>query len=179
MKYKFSVEDVTLVDDDRLKQLLSLLAQGKTVADIATQFKVTPNHIRGLIKKAQRQIDCMRKVKDMVAKGKVSEILLTNLLPKACTTPLGNADLYTVGDVSKKTEAELLKYHSFGKKTLRILKERLASLGVQLVSTNLKEEVWPQIRALLQEASYTDGAIGLFHEMLNALGYDVRICRRQ
>ena len=45
---------------------------------------------------------------------------------------LNNANITTVGQLSMKTEAEMLKYRNFGKKSLNEIKEKLASLSLSL-----------------------------------------------
>jgi len=45
---------------------------------------------------------------------------------------LNNANITTVGQLAMKTEAEMLKYRNFGKKSLNEIKEKLASLGLAL-----------------------------------------------
>src|SRR6476469_9971247 len=45
---------------------------------------------------------------------------------------LNNANITTVGQLAMKTEAEMLKYRNFGKKSLNEIKEKLTSLGVSL-----------------------------------------------
>lgn len=178
MKSKFTAEDIGLLEESREKRLLLLLAEGKKVGELATQFRVTPSNIRALIGKARKLIERARRVKEAVAAGKVSEIALADLLPKLYMTPLEKAEIHTVGTVKQKSEAELLKYRGFGKKALRRLEERLAGLNIRLPGTSLREEEWSPLRSSLQKAGYTEGAICLFREMLNALGHDVRICRR-
>ena len=63
---------------------------------------------------------------------------------------LNNANITSVGQLSMKTEAEMLKYRNFGKKSLNEIKEKLASLGLSLgmnIDQSLldspKEEVKP------------------------------------
>jgi len=48
---------------------------------------------------------------------------------------LNNANITSVGQLSMKTEAEMLKYRNFGKKSLNEIKEKLASLGLSLGAT--------------------------------------------
>jgi hypothetical protein len=64
---------------------------------------------------------------------------------------LNNANITTVGQLAMKTEAEMLKYRNFGKKSLNEIKEKLASLGLSLgmnIDQTLleapKEEVKPR-----------------------------------
>ena len=45
---------------------------------------------------------------------------------------LNNANITTVGQLAMKTEAEMLKYRNFGKKSLNEIKEKLTSLSLSL-----------------------------------------------
>src|SRR5882672_9464921 len=45
---------------------------------------------------------------------------------------LNNANITTVGQLALKTEAEMLNYRNFGKKSLNEIKEKLAALGLTL-----------------------------------------------
>jgi DNA-directed RNA polymerase subunit alpha len=45
---------------------------------------------------------------------------------------LNNANITTVGQLAMKTEAEMLKYRNFGKKSLNEIKEKLTSLNLSL-----------------------------------------------
>jgi DNA-directed RNA polymerase subunit alpha len=45
---------------------------------------------------------------------------------------LNNANITSVGQLALKTEAEMLKYRNFGKKSLNEIKEKLSALGLQL-----------------------------------------------
>jgi DNA-directed RNA polymerase subunit alpha len=45
---------------------------------------------------------------------------------------LNNANITTVGQLAMKTEAEMLKYRNFGKKSLNEIKEKLQQLGLAL-----------------------------------------------
>lgn len=45
---------------------------------------------------------------------------------------LNNANITTVGQLAMKTEAEMLKYRNFGKKSLNEIKEKLQGLGLTL-----------------------------------------------
>lgn len=45
---------------------------------------------------------------------------------------LNNANITTVGQLAMKTEAEMLKYRNFGKKSLNEIKEKLTTLGLSL-----------------------------------------------
>jgi DNA-directed RNA polymerase subunit alpha len=67
---------------------------------------------------------------------------------------LNNANITTVGQLAMKTEAEMLKYRNFGKKSLNEIKEKLAALGLSLGMSfdaetleTPKEEAAPAIAA--------------------------------
>jgi DNA-directed RNA polymerase subunit alpha len=45
---------------------------------------------------------------------------------------LNNANITTVGQLAQKTEAEMLKYRNFGKKSLNEIKDKLQHLGLGL-----------------------------------------------
>ena len=45
---------------------------------------------------------------------------------------LNNANITSVGQLAMKTEAEMLRYRNFGKKSLTEIKEKLAELGLSL-----------------------------------------------
>ena len=45
---------------------------------------------------------------------------------------LNNANITTVGQLAMKTEAEMLKYRNFGKKSLNEIKDKLQNLGLGL-----------------------------------------------
>ncbi len=53
---------------------------------------------------------------------------------------LNNANITTVGQLAMKTEAEMLKYRNFGKKSLNEIKEKLAALGLSL-GMNIEAEL--------------------------------------
>ncbi len=48
---------------------------------------------------------------------------------------LNNANITTVGELAQKTEAEMLKYRNFGKKSLNEIKAKLQELGLSLGMT--------------------------------------------
>jgi len=45
---------------------------------------------------------------------------------------LNNANITTVGELAMKTEADMLKYRNFGKKSLNEIKDKLTELGLTL-----------------------------------------------
>ena len=53
---------------------------------------------------------------------------------RCCSGAKNTADvnITTVGQLAMKTEAEMLKYRNFGKKSLNEIKEKLAALGLTL-----------------------------------------------
>ena len=49
-----------------------------------------------------------------------------------CANCLNNANITTVGELAQKTEADMLKYRNFGKKSLNEIKDKLKDLGLCL-----------------------------------------------
>ena len=66
---------------------------------------------------------------------------------------LNNANITTVGQLAQKTEAEMLKYRNFGKKSLNEIKDKLQHLGLSLgmkfdpglvdVLAGVDNQAWP------------------------------------
>jgi len=59
---------------------------------------------------------------------------------------LNNANITTVGQLAMKSEAEMLKYRNFGKKSLNEIKEKLSELGLSLgmqIDPQLMESPFP------------------------------------
>jgi DNA-directed RNA polymerase subunit alpha len=48
---------------------------------------------------------------------------------------LNNANITAVGQLAMKTEAEMLKYRNFGKRSLNEIKDKLLQLGLSLRSS--------------------------------------------
>src|SRR5437867_7723581 len=69
-------------------------------------------------------------------KGKMKKLLNMSVneieLSVRAANCLNNANITTVGQLALKTEAEMLKYRNFGKKSLNEIKEKLAALGLTL-----------------------------------------------
>src|SRR5271170_6414397 len=63
---------------------------------------------------------------------------------------LNNANITTVGQLAMKTEAEMLKYRNFGKKSLNEIKDKLQNLGLSLGM---------KLEAGLVEIPVTDGKV--------------------
>jgi len=66
---------------------------------------------------------------------------------------LNNANITTVGQLAMKTEAEMLKYRNFGKKSLNEIKEKLAALGLSLgmnIDAELLEAPKEESEALIE-----------------------------
>ena len=55
---------------------------------------------------------------------------------------LMNANIHLIGELVQKTEAEMLKTKNFGRKSLKEIKEILATMGLSL---GMKFDNWPQM----------------------------------
>ena len=79
----------------------------------------------------EKQVDAEREELRRKLNMSVNEIELS----VRAANCLNNANLTTVGELAQKTEAEMLKYRNFGKKSLNEIKGKLAELGLALGMT--------------------------------------------
>ena len=75
-----------------------------------------------------KQVDLQREQMIKVLLMSVNEIELS----VRAANCLNNANITTVGQLAQKSEAEMLKYRNFGKKSLNEIKAKLAELGLTL-----------------------------------------------
>lgn len=75
-------------------------------------------------KKVDEERDRLRRILNM----SVNEIELS----VRAANCLNNANITTVGELAMKTEADMLKYRNFGKKSLNEIKDKLTDLGLYL-----------------------------------------------
>ena len=77
---------------------------------------------------SERQVDEEREDLKRKLNMSVNEIELS----VRAANCLNNANITTVGELAQKTEADMLKYRNFGKKSLNEIKSKLADLGLSL-----------------------------------------------
>lgn len=82
------------------------------------------------VEEAERRDDLGRERLRAILAMSVNEIELS----VRAANCLNNANITTVGELASKTEADMLKYRNFGKKSLSEIKDKLAELGVGLGS---------------------------------------------
>ena len=79
-------------------------------------------------RKSEKQVDTEREELRRKLTMSVNEIELS----VRAANCLNNANITTVGELAQKTEAEMLKYRNFGKKSLNEIKQKLTELGLSL-----------------------------------------------
>ncbi len=79
----------------------------------------------------ERQVDAQREELRRKLAMSVNDIELS----VRAVNCLNNANILTVGELVQKSEAELLKFRNFGKKSLNEIKQRLQELGLSLGMT--------------------------------------------
>lgn len=79
----------------------------------------------------EKQIDTEREQLKAKLQMSVNEIELS----VRAANCLNNANIITVGELAQRTEADMLKYRNFGKKSLNEIKQKLAELGLGLGMT--------------------------------------------
>ncbi|NLL82742.1 MAG: DNA-directed RNA polymerase subunit alpha [Lentisphaerae bacterium] len=77
---------------------------------------------------AERKVDEERERLRRILNMSVNEIELS----VRAANCLNNANITTVGELASKSEADMLKYRNFGKKSLNEIKEKLSQLGLGL-----------------------------------------------
>lgn len=80
------------------------------------------------IEETERKVDEERERLRRVLNMSVNEVELS----VRAANCLNNANITTVGELAMKTEADMLKYRNFGKKSLREIKDKLSGLGLYL-----------------------------------------------
>lgn len=124
----------------------------KLVLDIWTDGRVTPDealtvsaailrhHLDVFVKfdeeivefeETEREIDAERESLRQKLAMSVNEIELS----VRAANCLNNANITTVGELAQKSEAEMLKYRNFGKKSLNEIKQKVSELGLSLGMT--------------------------------------------
>jgi DNA-directed RNA polymerase subunit alpha len=113
--------DGRLTPDDALLQASAILRKHLDVFvnydDTQIEFDETPQEV-------SQENSRLKKLLNM----SVNEIELS----VRAANCLNNANITTVGQLGQKTEAEMLKYRNFGKKSLNEIKDKLTQLGLSL-----------------------------------------------
>jgi DNA-directed RNA polymerase subunit alpha len=128
------------IDYDKL--VLEVWTDGRITPDEALtvsaailrhHLDVFVNYDKDLIEfeESEKQIDAEREDLRKKLTMSVNEIELS----VRAANCLNNANITTVGELAQKTEAEMLKYRNFGKKSLNEIKQKLAELGLTLGMT--------------------------------------------
>lgn len=102
------------------------------------------NYDRDLVEfeETEKQVDEERERLKTVLAMSVNEIELS----VRAANCLNNANITTVGELAQKSEAEMLKYRNFGKKSLNEIKDKLTDLGLHL-GMNLDPDLLAAARA--------------------------------
>lgn len=139
-RVNFAVENTRVgqrTDYDRL--VLEIWTDGRITADDALTMSaaILRHHLdvfvgyhRDIIEfeESEKQIDAEREALRKKLNMSVNEIELS----VRAANCLNNANITTVGELAQRTEAQMLKYRNFGKKSLNEIKVKLSELGLQL-----------------------------------------------
>jgi DNA-directed RNA polymerase subunit alpha len=113
--------DGRIAPDDALTQASAILQHH---LDVFVGYDKNAVEFEEVVEKQDDERSKMRKLLNM----SVNEIELS----VRAANCLNNANITTVGQLAMKTEAEMLKYRNFGKKSLNEIKDKLAALGLSL-----------------------------------------------
>ena len=107
--------------DDALKTAAAVLRHH---LDVFVDYSEEVLEFEESEKKVDEERDRLRRILNM----SVNEIELS----VRAANCLNNANITTVGELAMKTEADMLKYRNFGKKSLNEIKDKLTELGLYL-----------------------------------------------
>jgi len=113
--------DGRITPDDALHQAAAVLQRH---LDIFTQLRDEQIEFEETPAEVSEENSRLKKLLNM----SVNEIELS----VRAANCLNNANITTVGQLAMKTEAEMLKYRNFGKKSLNEIKDKLSQLGLSL-----------------------------------------------
>jgi len=142
-RVKFSVEQTRVgrrTDYDKL--VLEIWSDGRISPDeaIGLSAAILRRHLDVFIKPEQEIVEFEEGEKPMdpqreeLRKKLAISVNEIELSVRAANC-LNNANITTVGELAMKTEAEMLKYRNFGKKSLNEIKDKLNELGLALGMT--------------------------------------------
>ena len=139
-RVNFSVENTRVGQrTDYEKLILDVWTDGRVTPDdsLKTAAAVLRHHLDVFVdyseevvefEEAERKVDEERDRIRKVLNMSVNEIELS----VRAANCLNNANITTVGELALKTEADMLKYRNFGKKSLNEIKDKLLELGLSL-----------------------------------------------
>jgi len=142
-RVKYSVENTRVgrrTDYDKL--VIEIWTDGRVIPDDALTMSaaILRHHLdvfvsydKDLIEfeESEKQIDLEKEELRKKLNISVNEIELS----VRAANCLNNANITTVGELAQKTEAEMLKYRNFGKKSLNEIKAKILEMGLSLGMT--------------------------------------------
>ncbi len=135
---------------DYEKLVLDIWTDGRVSPDEAlkTAAAILRHHLDVFVDYSEEVLEFEQsEKKEDEARNKLKRILNMSVneieLSVRAANCLNNANITTVGELALKTEADMLKYRNFGKKSLNEIKDKLVELGLYLgykFDTNLLEK---------------------------------------
>jgi DNA-directed RNA polymerase subunit alpha len=152
-RVKYSVENTRVgrrTDYDKL--IIEIWTDGRVLPDDALtmaaailrhHLDVFVSYDKDLIEfeESEKQIDLEKEELRKKLNISVNEIELS----VRAANCLNNANITTVGELAQKTEAEMLKYRNFGKKSLNEIKAKILEMGLSLGMTLDTELLKPPV----------------------------------
>jgi len=139
-RVNFNVENTRVGQrTDYEKLILDIWTDGRITPDDAlkTAAAVLRHHLDVFVDYSEEVVEfeeAERKVDE--ERGRIRQVLNMSVneieLSVRAANCLNNANITTVGELALKSEAEMLKYRNFGKKSLNEIKDKLEELGLCL-----------------------------------------------
>jgi len=130
--------------DGRIDPQTALLQSAKILRDLTKVF-ITPKSDEGGAK-----APAVTSTEDQELLSKLMRSVNDLELSVRAKNCLSNAEIRVLGELAEKTEAEMLKFRNFGKKSLDEIKSSLTNFGLELGMT-LRDEIRAALRERLAE----------------------------
>ena len=123
-----------MTDYDKLVMEIWTDGRIKPEDALAHSAKLLKDHLQIFINFEEEPEEAVSHVDD--EKGKMRDLLSRSVdeleLSVRSSNCLKNANIKTIGDLVTKSEAEMLKYRNFGRKSLNEIKEIITEMGLEL-----------------------------------------------
>ncbi|MES2201548.1 MAG: DNA-directed RNA polymerase subunit alpha [candidate division FCPU426 bacterium] len=140
-----------MTDYDRLVMEIWTDGRMKPEDALAHSAKLLKDHLQIFINFEEEPEEAAGQADD--EKGKMRDLLSRSVdeleLSVRSSNCLKNANIKTIGDLVTKSEAEMLKYRNFGRKSLNEIKEIITEMGLELgmSSESLSASAEPELAA--------------------------------
>ena len=114
-------------------KIVEMRAEGKSCAHIGRQFGLTRERVRQIYEERLHMTECRQRLERAVETGAVLGVHVDDLgLTAHAAKCLKKDNVLRVGDLVRKSEADLLRFPNLGRKSLNKIKHVLSGMGLGL-----------------------------------------------